>query len=234
MTRALAIKTHAGASLNDVILAIAAGALRRLAVRQCQEPCDLRVMVPVSVRRPDEDRGQGNRITFAFVDLPVSERSPTARLERVREQMAALKESGEVAGTEILLRSVGSLPEPLKRRAAKLAASPRLYNLTISNVPGPRIPLYAAGARVRSIYPVIPIPEDHALSLGVLSYDDGLHFAVYADPEALPDAGRLPVMLEEATEELAAAVRPTGARAEQPRRRRGAHERNSLTSTRAG
>jgi diacylglycerol O-acyltransferase len=234
MNRALAIKTHAGASLNDVILAIAAGALRRLAVRQCQEPCDLRVMVPVSVRRPDEDRGQGNRITFAFVDLPVSERSPTARLERVREQMVALKESGEVAGTEILLRSVGSLPEPLKRRAAKLAASPRLYNLTISNVPGPRIPLYAAGARVSSIYPVIPIPEDHALSLGVLSYDDGLHFAVYADPEALPDAGRLPVMLEEATEELAAAVRPSGARAEQPRRRRGAHERNSLTSTRAG
>jgi diacylglycerol O-acyltransferase len=234
MARALRIKTQADCSLNDVVLATAAGALRRLALRQGDEPNDLRVMVPVSVRRPDEERGEGNRITFAFVDLPVAERRASARIERVREQMAALKESGEVAGTEILLRSVGSLPEPLKRRAAKLAASPRLYNLTVSNVPGPRIPLFAAGARVRSIYPVIPIPEEHALSLGVLSYDDGLHFAVYADPDALPDAARLPVMLEEALEELAIAVRPRDPQAPPRPRRRGAHIRNSSTSARAG
>lgn len=220
MSRVLRIKEHAGTSLNDVVLATAAGALRRLALRAGDEPMDLRVMVPVSVRRPDDDRGQGNRITFAFVDLPVSELRARARLDRVHAQMAELKDSGRVAGTEILLRSVGSLPEPLKRRAARLAASPRLYNLTISNVPGPRIPLYAGGARVRSIYPVIPIPEDHALSLGVLSYDDGLHFAAYADPAALPDVDRLPVMLEEALEELAVSVQPA------PARRRGSHLRH--------
>lgn len=205
MSRALRIKQRAGATLNDVVLAIAAGALRQLAQRTGEEPADLRVMVPVSVRRPDDDRGQGNRITFAFIDLPVSYRDPAARLARVRRQTVELKESGRVAGTEILLSSVGSLPEPLKRRAARLAASPRLYNLTVSNVPGPRVPLYAAGARVRTIYPVIPIPEDHALSIGVLSYDDSLHFAAYADPVALPEAARLPLMIEEAVEELAIA-----------------------------
>jgi len=137
-----------------------------------------------------------------------------------------------VAGTEILLRSVGSLPEPLKRRAARLAASPRLYNLTVSNVPGPRIPLYAAGARVRSIYPVIPIPEDHALSFGVLSYDGGLHFAAYADPEALSAVARLPVMLEEAVEELAVAVAPADHRVDAPARRRRSHPRPPVTAAR--
>ena len=229
MARALRIKQQADASLNDVVLAIAAGAVRRLELKTGADPKDLRVMVPVSVRQ--EGEAGGNRITFAFVDLPAGEHSPLARLERVRTQMTELKESGRVAGTDALLRSVGSLPEPLKRRAARLAASPRLYNLTVSNVPGPRIPLYAAGARVRSIYPVIPIPEEHALSLGVLSYDDGLHFAAYADPEALPDARRLPVMIEEAVEELAAAV---ASPVPHPARRRGAHTRATLGSDHVG
>ena len=233
MGRALRVKQDAGASLNDVVLAVAAGALRRLALRHGEEPADLRVMVPVSVRRADDDRGQGNRITFAFVELPCAEPGAAARLDGVRAQMAELKDSGRVAGTEILLRSVGSLPEPLKRRAAHLAASPRLYNLTVSNVPGPRIPLYAGGARVRSIYPVIPIPDDHALSFGVLSYDDGLHFAAYADPDALPDAGRLPGMIEESLEGLAVAVRPPE-RLGRPARRRGSHTGRSLTSARDG
>jgi diacylglycerol O-acyltransferase len=224
MARALRIKQRTGATLNDVVLAIAAGALRQLARRLDDEPVDLRVMVPVSVRRPDDDRGQGNRITFAFVELPLSYRDPAARLARVRKQTVELKESGRVAGTEILLSSVGSLPEPLKTRAARLAASPRLYNLTVSNVPGPRVPLYAAGARVRTIFPVIPIPEDHALSIGVLSYDDHLHFAAYADPVALPDVVRLPLMLEEAVEELAIA---TGSPPRRPARSRTRRARPS-------
>ncbi|HWF71979.1 MAG TPA: WS/DGAT domain-containing protein, partial [Solirubrobacteraceae bacterium] len=87
-------------------------------------------------------------------------------------------------------------------RAARLGASHRLYNLTVSNIPGPRVPVYAAGARVRSIYPVIPIPDRHALSIGVMTYDSGAHFACYADPRALPGVERLTVALEEAITEL--------------------------------
>jgi diacylglycerol O-acyltransferase / wax synthase len=116
--------------------------------------------------------------------------------------MSELKRSGKVAGTDLLLRSAGALPEPFKKRAAQLAASPRLYNLTISNVPGPRFPLYAAGARVRSIYPVIPIPDGHALSFGVLTYEEHVHISAYLDPDALPRSGRIPTMLEDAVEEL--------------------------------
>ena len=142
-------------------------------------------MIPVSVRRPD-DEGGGSRITFAFIELPVAARDPLLRLYRIQEQTRELKDSGRIAGTEMLLRSIGSLPEPFKRRAARLAASPRLYNITVSNVPGPRTPLYAASARVRSIYPVIPIPDGHAVAIGVLTYAGGLHFAAYADPDAHP------------------------------------------------
>ena len=76
--------------------------------------------------------------------------------------------------------------------------------MTISNVPGPRFSLFAAGARVRSIYPVIPIPEGHALSFGVLTYGGRVHFSAYVDPDALPRAGRLAMMLEDSVEELSA------------------------------
>jgi WS/DGAT/MGAT family acyltransferase len=205
LPRLMEVKKRYGVTLNDVVLAVSAGALRRFALRHGDEPADLRVMVPISLRSVDDPTGQGNRITFAFVELPVSEPSAKARLELIRSRTLELKSSGRVAGTDVLLRSAGALPEPLKRRAARLVASPRLYNLTISNVPGPRFPLFAAGARVRTIYPVIPIPDGHALSIGVLTYDDSVHFAAYADPDALSGLGRLQVMFEDAVEELRAA-----------------------------
>jgi WS/DGAT/MGAT family acyltransferase len=193
-------------TLNDLVLTVCAGALRRLMLQAGEEPHDLRVMVPVNVRAADDASGEGNRISFAFVELPVSEPRPATRLRKVHETMTELKRSGKIAGTDLLLRSTGALPEPFKKAAAQLAASPRLYNVTISNVPGPRFSLYAAGARVRSVYPVIPIPEGHALSLGVLTYDGRVHFSAYVDPDALPRAGRIAIMLEDAVEELAAAT----------------------------
>jgi WS/DGAT/MGAT family acyltransferase len=206
LRRLMGIKSRAGVTLNDVLLTVVGGALRRLAVASSEPPCDLRVMVPVSVREAAEAREGGNRITFAFVELPVVDRDPARALARVREQTVELKDSGRVAGSDILLRSLGALPEPLQASAARFAASPRLYNLTISNVPGPRVPLYAVGARVRSIYPVIPIPDRHALAVGILTYDDAAHFAAYADPTALPGIARLPMMLSDSIEELAIAT----------------------------
>jgi WS/DGAT/MGAT family acyltransferase len=193
-------------TLNDMVLAICAGGLRKLMLQAGEEARDLRIMVPVNVRSEGDSAAQGNRISFAFVQLPVGEHSPSRRLARVHETMAELKRSGKIAGTDLLLRSTGTLPEPLKKRAAQMAASPRLYNLTISNVPGPRFSLYAAGARVRSIYPVIPIPDGHALSFGVLTYNKRVHFSAYVDPDALPRAGRLAILLEDALEELIAST----------------------------
>jgi WS/DGAT/MGAT family acyltransferase len=224
--RLLDVKRHHGVTLNDVTLSACAGALRRFAIRCGERPQDLRVMVPVSVRSGDDDPAQGNRITFAFVDLPVGSARSEERLARIVAQMGELKTSGRIAGSAALLQGLGVLPEPLKERAARLAVSPRLYNLTISNVPGPRIALHAAGAPVQSIHPVIPVPDYHALAIGVLTYGDHAHFGLYADPAALPRIGSLPALLEDAMAELEL----TGGRGRSPARTRG-RERAAASRT---
>lgn len=200
-----ALKRAHGVKLNDVVLTIVAGALRQLAMNRGEEPEDLRVMVPVSTRIAGECGG--NRITFCFVRLPTGVASALERLRAVRATTVAMKEPGKIAGSEMLMRSLGHLPAPLKTRAARLAASPRLYNLTVSNVPGPAVPLYAAGARVRSAYPVIPLSDGHALSVGALSYEGGMHFTAYSDPAALPQADALPNLLSTGLHDLVEASR---------------------------
>lgn len=216
MERLQRLRTRGDAKLNDVVLAVSAGALRRLAALRGETPDRLRAMVPVSVRGAGDTKAAGNRITFAFLDLPVDEPEPARRLALVREQTVELKRSGRAAGSDVLMRSViGQLPGPLKDRAARFAASPRLYNLTVSNVPGPQRPLYAAGVRVESIHPVIPLSDGHALALGVLSYGGSLQVAAHANPTALPEAGELPGLFGAATAELETAL------AKLPDRRRG-------------
>lgn len=200
LSRALAIKDRTNTKLNDVVLATVAGALARLAPAHGEEPIDLRAMVPANVRTATSE-AQGNAISFLFVDLPVQSR-PAERLALVSARMRALKDDGRVAGSEQVMKLLGFLPGPLQGQAARLAASPRLYNVTVSNVPGPRLPLYLAGGRVRSILPVIPIPDRHALAIGALTYENRLHLSAYLDPESLPRAGGLPIMLADAFHEL--------------------------------
>ena len=206
LSRLERIKRARDAKLNDVVLAAVAGALRRFAVISETEPIPLRAMVPVSVRAGDDASAGGNRITFAFVDLPVDEPDAGRRLDEVKERVGELKRSGRIAGSDALLRSMVQLPGFLKERAARLAASPRMYNLAVSNVPGPRMALYAAGAEVEAIYPVIPNSDGHAIAIGVLTYRDALHFAAYVDPEALPDSGELGGLFKTAVSELEHAV----------------------------
>lgn len=211
------IKRHGELTLNDVVLGVVAGALRRFAELCEQEPRPLRVMVPVSVRGEDEQGG--NRITFAFLDLPIDEPRPLRRLMVINARTRELKASGRIAGSEVLLRGVGQLPGFLKERAAQLAASPRMYNVTVSNVPGPRKPLYAAGAQVEGIYPVIPIADGHALAIGVLTYADAIHLACYVDPTALPEAPELAGLMEDAVAELERATQRRARAAPRPRSR---------------
>jgi diacylglycerol O-acyltransferase / wax synthase len=205
LARARATARVLGVKLNDVVLAAVAGGLSSLALEIGEPATPQRAMVPISTRA--EDDGVGNRITFAFVELPVHLAEAGERLRDVATQMAEFKRSGYAGGTDALLHSVSLLPGPLKEGVARVAASPRTYNLTVSNVPGPREVLYAAGARVVSIHPVIPISEGHALSVGVVSYAGRLHFGAYADPNLLPSSGRLERLLPEAMAELDALAR---------------------------
>src|ERR671911_768729 len=164
------LKGRLRVKLNDVVLAIATGVLRRHAALCEEDVVPLRAMVPVNVR--GDDGGAGNRIVFGFVELPLTERDPVARVDHIRTQTRRLKHSEHLSGSEALIASIGQLPSPIKVRAARIAAGPRVFNLTISNVPGPRLPLYVGGARVASIYPVIPLSQGHSLAIGVLSYGD--------------------------------------------------------------
>jgi diacylglycerol O-acyltransferase len=226
LDRLLRLKDRKRVKLNDIVLAASAGALRRFARERGEDPVDLRAMVPVNVRPGDCGAATGNKITFGFIKLPISSRRPDERLDRVVAAMGALKADGRIEGSALLLSGIGMCPEPIKDRAARLAASPRLYNLTVSNIPGPRVPVYAAGGRVQSIYPVIPIPDRHALSIGVMTYDSGAHFACYADPSALPGVERLALALEDAMAEL-----ETGrsrARSRRSGTRRGSTHRRDL------
>ena len=198
-------------TVNDVCLAAVTGALRALAL-SCGEPVrPLKAMVPVSVRTDDERTALGNRISFAFVELPLELGRAESRLQRVHEQTAAFKSSDRPAGFESLMGALGYLPNALKTPAARLVGSKRVYNLTVSNIPGPRFPVYMAGAVLREAYPVVPLAEGHTLSIGMFSYRDWMFFGLYADPEALPEVRRLPGALERALWELRG-HRPHGVR----------------------
>lgn len=213
LKRAKRAASQLGVKLNDVVLAAVAGGLRSLSEIVGTEPSAQRAMIPMSTR--SEGESGGNRITFGFIDLPVELAGPRERLEEIARQMGELKRGGYADGTDTLLRSISFLPGAVKDGIAKVAASPRTYNLTVSNVPGPAVPLFAAGSRVLSIHPVIPISEGHSLSIGVLSYGGRLHFGVYADPSCLPQAGRLEHLLPLALGEI---EREAHARLGQPAR----------------
>jgi hypothetical protein len=155
----------------------------------------MKVMVPVSRRTLADGAALGNRISFVFIDLPVHLHRPADRLRSVQEQTARFKRDGRAAGGEALLDALGVLPAPLKDAAARLASSPRMFNLTVSNVPGPRVPVYLRGCALEEAVPVIPITDGHALSIGIFSYGDRVSFGAYFDPDALPEAAELPAAL---------------------------------------
>jgi WS/DGAT/MGAT family acyltransferase len=198
-------KQRSSATVNDICLTAVSGALRDLARLRGEDARALKAMVPVSVRADDQRQDLGNRITFAFITLPVATRSRAGRLEQVRRETAAFKQSGRPAGTGAVLGALGLLPDPVKNRAARLASSARAFNITVSNIPGPRFPLYMLGAELNEAYPVVPIAEEHSLSIGMFSYRDHMFFGIYADPETLPEACALPGLLER---EITALARP--------------------------
>jgi WS/DGAT/MGAT family acyltransferase len=212
------VKRVAGATVNDVCLALAAGALRELARSRGEEPGPLKAMVPVNVRAHSESGSLGNRISFAFVGLPLELSSGRARLARIREATAACKRDGRPAGRETVLGALGRLPDPLRGVAARAVASPRLFNLTISNIPGPDVALYMLGAELVEAHPVVPITQSHALSIGIFGYRGRLHFGFYADPHAFPDVRGLPEAFDAALREL---LLPPGVQRKRARSRRG-------------
>ena len=182
----------AGGTVNDAILAVVAGMLARLLERAGERPSRAPVaLVPVSVRR--EGDGGGNRISTVLVDLPVAAPDPAAAIERVAADMRAIKDSAAVRAGALLVGAGGWAPPLVSSTLARATGGIRAFNLVVSNIPGPQQPFYLNGARLLEAYPVVPLnPATQGLTVGVLSYDGGVHFGLLADRDLEPsvDAAR--------------------------------------------
>jgi diacylglycerol O-acyltransferase len=196
------IKRGFGVKLNDVMLAACAGGVRRFLKERDAEPANLKTMVPVNVRGDGGEPALGNRIAFMFVDLPCDEPDPIRRLRDVHAATADRKRAGEPDGAEAVIDSMTFTPGPVQRLVSRMIASPRTFNLVVSNIPGPREALYMRGCRLAEAYPVVPIVDRHALSIGVTTVGAGAFFGLYADRELLPDVDRLAGDIDASVDEL--------------------------------
>jgi WS/DGAT/MGAT family acyltransferase len=211
---AKAVKNAAGVTLNDVVLGICAGALRRWLDQHDEHPDGpLVAMVPISVRSEDLKSAMGNQVSSMLTTLATDLDDPVQRLKVIHGDTVQAKEQHEVIGADTLTQWAEFAAPALAGRAARLYSRMRvadrmrpIFNVTISNVPGPPFPLYSAGARLVANYPVGPIADGMGVNMTVMSYMDQLDFGVQACPDVLPDVWELVDGLHDALEELADAV----------------------------
>ncbi len=205
------IASHDSAvTINDVVLAVACGGMRRFLTSQGERPIRLKAMVPVNLRDLDEVGELGNRISFLFVDLPCDEPDPIHRLRTIHAAMSDRKAGGEPQGGDSVLGAVAHAPHLLQHVVSRLMASSRAFNLVVSNIPGPREPLYMLGCALEEVYPVVPLADRHAISIGLTTIGDGAFFGIYADPESLPDVEPLATFIDESIDELLTATSASG------------------------
>ena len=196
----------AGGTLNDIGLAIVTGALRELALRQGEPPvAPLKTMIPVSMRKAGET-GSGNKISMVYIGLPVHLASADERLQGIRAETRRIKDTARRFGTETVFRAAGLLPAPVRTPVVRALASPRVFNLTVSQSPAPRGGLSLLGCELEEPYSVVPIAQGHALAIGMVRYNRELFFGCYGDPDALPEIDEMPALLEAELHALAAAA----------------------------
>jgi diacylglycerol O-acyltransferase len=203
-------KAHGG-TVNDVVLATVAGALRGWLLSRGEAvtaSTSMRALVPVSVRTEDERGTVGNRVSSYLVDLPVGEPDPVIRLSQVSYAMKGHKESGQSVGADALVALGGFAPPTLHSLGARAANgfTRRLFNLVVTNVPGPQFPLYAAGAQLLEMFPVVPLARGQGLSIGLTSYNGQVFYGLNADRDALPDVDVIGSLIEESLAELVETV----------------------------
>jgi len=200
-----AIRKAHGGTINDVVLTVVAGALREWLQTRGESVTSMtqvRALVPTSVR--DGAEGSGNHIAAFLVDLPVGEPRAVVRLHRVSFEMDQLKSTGQMVGAQALVGVAGFAPPTLHSLGARAAndLSRRMFNLVVTNVPGPQLPLYADGALMLAAHPVVPLAKGQALSIGVTSYNGGMFFGLNADRDAMADVDVLAQCINSAIDEL--------------------------------
>jgi diacylglycerol O-acyltransferase len=205
------IKDSLGGTVNDVVLAVVTGALREwLHARGIRtEGLELRALVPVSIRSEDERGNLGNKIAVMRGPLPVYVEDPVRRLRVVSEQMEGLKRSKQALGAEVISRFNDFAPPTLLAQASRINFSTRLFNLIVTNVPGPQLPLYVLGREMEEIFPVAFLPQNHVLAVAIMSYNGRVGFGLLADYDSVEDAEMIAEGIDASLTELEEAATAT-------------------------
>jgi diacylglycerol O-acyltransferase len=202
------VKSCFGATVNDVVLTVVTGALRRWLLSRDQpvDGLELRALVPVSVRGTAGQGQLGNQLSMFRAPLPVSIADPAACLGIVRDAMQDPKSSRQAVGASTLAAAAEVAPPGVLAQASRLQFSTRLFNLLVTNIPGPQFPLYLLGRRVESLYPLPFLAEGHGLAVAIISYDGRVEYGLLADYDALPDLAVIAEGIDATLEELLAAA----------------------------
>ena len=198
------VKRELGGTVNDVALAATAGGLRRLFAVREEEVDQVRAMVPVSLRAAGESLALGNKVSSLFVDLAVAEPDPLLRYRKIAAASRELKSGNAVAGTDAVIKLAGLTPPLIQSIVARLMFTPRLFNLTITNIPASPVTLFCQGAPMRRVVPLVPIFTGHAVGVAVVSYDGTVTFGLNADRDTVPDLEVFRVGIEDSLAELQA------------------------------
>jgi diacylglycerol O-acyltransferase len=205
------IRRAVGGSVNDVLLAVVAGALRHFLTEERQFDVDgieFRAMVPVSTRQADQRGSLGNQVAMWLVNMPLSEPEPLLRVQKVHEETARLKQTNQALGASTLVELSRGTPLTLISVANRVVGPiVRPFNLTVTNVPGPQFPMYLLEAKMIASFPIVPLWSQHGLGLAIFSYDGGLHWGIHADFDAIPDTDRVAAAINKAIKELLDAAR---------------------------
>jgi WS/DGAT/MGAT family acyltransferase len=215
------VRDATGGTVNQVALAVTAGALRGWLLSRAEPlrpAASLRALLPVSVQDLDEARrnhpARQLRVRPLLVDLPVGEPDPKLRLTQLGYAMAAHHASGRAVSADRLAALSGFAPPTLHALGARAASglASRLFDLVLTNVPGPQLPLFAAGARMTEMFPILPLASGQPLSIALTSYDGGVYYGVTGDRDALHDVALVAELIEESLAELVAATAPRRSR----------------------
>ncbi|GMR01981.1 MAG: wax ester/triacylglycerol synthase family O-acyltransferase [Acidimicrobiia bacterium] len=202
------IKSIHGATVNDVMLAVVAGAVRSYLVEsgglseEDLAETEFRIMAPVSVRTRDESGTLGNKVAMWLMTLPIYEPDPAKRVQIVTKETRNLKETDQALGASTLVEVSTGAPATLVSLAARLAGRARPFNMTVTNVPGPRFPLYMAGSQMLATYPLVPLWQSHGAGIAMFSMNGMIDIGINMDRDLIQDPSGLRRYIQAAFDEL--------------------------------
>jgi WS/DGAT/MGAT family acyltransferase len=203
------VKNHLGGTVNDTVLAVMAGAIRSFMGARRHDTGDepFRIMIPVSMRTDEQQGALGNQVAMWLLELPIAEPDPVRRLDAVRRGTDELKNSDAALGATTLTHAASWMPLTLLSLGVRVAWSAiRPFNMTVTNVPGPQIPIYLLGAKMVAMYPMVPLYMDHGIGVALFSYDGDVDWGISADYDLVPDLDHFAEAIRASLAELVAAA----------------------------